>query len=168
MTYQVSRKELVGDALNRGASFVLILGSVITGATSHEPQAFTMLYIFGALSLLLSGVMLLHVGFRVVTNRHPETNMRRALLKFPFELVLIAFLVLCTYYGFSIRGHRGTDGRLDGDVSSRRVACGFLGLVAAGAQIIHAPAAMVNCLKAKYKENDLREKQDADAAARVV
>ncbi|KAM3497760.1 hypothetical protein MY10362_008898 [Beauveria mimosiformis] len=168
MTYQVRRKELVEDALNRGVSFVLILGSVITGATSHEPQAFTMLYIFGALSLVLSGVMLLYVGFRVVTTRHPETNMRRALMKFPFELLLIALLVLSTYYGFSISGYRGTEGRLDGDVSSRRVACGFLGLVAAGAQIIYAPAAMVNCLKAKHAENDLREKQDADARARVA
>ena len=34
------------DALNRGVVWVIILGSVITGATSHQPQAFTMLYIF--------------------------------------------------------------------------------------------------------------------------
>lgn len=34
------------DAVNRGAVFVLILASVITGATSHQPKAFTMLYIF--------------------------------------------------------------------------------------------------------------------------
>ncbi len=44
--YQISRKELVMDALNRGVVWVIILGSVITGATSHQPQAFTMLYIF--------------------------------------------------------------------------------------------------------------------------
>lgn len=44
--YQISRKELVMDALNRGVVWVITLGSVITGATSHEPQAFMMLYIF--------------------------------------------------------------------------------------------------------------------------
>lgn len=44
--YRIPRKELVMDALNRGLVFVLILGSVITGATSHQPKAFTMLYIF--------------------------------------------------------------------------------------------------------------------------
>ncbi|KAM3508212.1 hypothetical protein MY11210_006812 [Beauveria gryllotalpidicola] len=168
MTYQVSRKELVADALNRGAVFVLILGSVITGGTSDKATAFTMLYIFGALSLLLSGVMLLQVAFRIVTKRRPETNMRKALMKFPFELLLTAFLVLSTYFGFAVKGYRGTEGLLDADVSSRRVACGFLGLVAAGAQIVHAPAAMANCLKAKHAENDLREKQDADAMARVA
>lgn len=74
--------------------------------------------------------MLLHAVFRVVTKRHPETNMRKALIKFPFELLLVAFLVLCTYYGFSVKGHRGADGLVDSDVSARRVACGFLGLVA--------------------------------------
>ncbi|XWX01275.1 hypothetical protein V2A60_009301 [Cordyceps javanica] len=166
-SYSISRKELAMDALNRGAVWVLIFASVITGATSHQPKAFTMLYIFGSLTLVLSGVMFLHSAFRVVTKRNPETNMRKAVMKLPFELILIALLVLCTYYGFSIKGHRGADGYLDGDVSSRRVACGFLGLVAAGAQMIHAPAAMVNCLKAKHAENDRREKHDADAAVHV-
>lgn len=134
--------------------------------------------------------MFLHAVFRVVTKRHPETNMRKALMKFPFELLLVAFLVLCTYYGFSVKGHRGADGLLDGDVSSRRVACGFLGLVAtyvflltahsfsrmqsltntfvSGAAMMHAPAAMVNCIKAKHAEHDRREKHDADATSRVV
>ncbi|KAJ6790410.1 hypothetical protein PWT90_07653 [Aphanocladium album] len=166
--YRISRKELVKDALNRGVVWVLIFASVITGATSHQPKAFTMLYIFGALALALSGVMFLHAAFRVLTKKNPETNMRKAIMKFPFELILLAFLILCTYYGFSVDGHRGADGLLDGDVSSRRVACGFLGLVAAGAQLVHAPAAMVNCLEAKHEQRDAREKHDADATARVV
>lgn len=75
--------------------------------------------------------MLLHSAFKVVTKRHPEVTMRKAVMKFPFELILIAFVVLSTYYGFSVQGHRGADGLLDSDVSGRRVACGFLGLVAA-------------------------------------
>lgn len=75
--------------------------------------------------------MFLHSAFRVLTGKTPETNMRKAFMKFPFELILVAMLVLCTYYGFSVAGKRGADGFLDGDVSSRRVACGFLGMVAA-------------------------------------
>lgn len=45
-SHTIPRSELIKDALNRGAVFVLILASVITGATSHQPKAFTMLYIF--------------------------------------------------------------------------------------------------------------------------
>ncbi|OAA58285.1 hypothetical protein ISF_06824 [Cordyceps fumosorosea ARSEF 2679] len=164
-SYKVTSTELIKDALNRAAVWILILASVITGATSHQPKAFTMLYIFGALALALSGGMLLHVALRIATKKRPETNMRRAVFKLPLELVLLALLILCTYFGFSVRGSRGADGLVDGDTSSRRVACGFLGLVAAGAQLVHAPAAMVNRLKAKYAEEDSREKQNADAAA---
>lgn len=85
----------------------------------------------GSLTVALSGFMFLHATFKVLTKKSPETNMRKALMKLPFELILIALLVLDTYYGFSVDGHRGADGFLDPDVSARRVACGFLGLVAA-------------------------------------
>lgn len=113
--------------------------------------------------------------------------MRKALLKLPFELILLAFLILSTYYAFSTNGKSGMDGFIDPDVSARRVACGFLCMVAAyvcvynspsteiksnsfhsGAQIIHAPAAIKSLLAAKYAEQDLREKQELEAGARVV
>ncbi|KAJ2966815.1 hypothetical protein NQ176_g9969 [Zarea fungicola] len=165
-TYRIGRKEAIKDAINRGAVFVLVIAAIATGATSHQKKAFTMLYIFGSISVALAAIAFLHALFLVL--KGPETSMRKALLKLPFELILLAFLILSTYYAFSTNGKSGMDGFIDPDVSARRVACGFLCMVAAGAQIIHAPAAIKSLLAAKYAEQDLREKQELEAGARVV